>query len=291
MGSPSKIRTNRGGDDNPTGGGGQFAVDLRDVTVIRGGRAILDRITWSVPTGAVAAVLGHNGSGKSTLARVLMGQIWPAAGRVAVLGEVFGETDLNALRESIRLVQSSGGVTFDADQTVLDIVLTGFFGTVGLYRDVTAEMRARAEALVHRVGLRVQSAAAFGTLSTGERMRCLIARAVAVPPRLLILDEVTAGLDLLAREQVLATVHRLVAESATPPTVLMITHHVEELLPETSAVLLLKDGRSLASGPPENVLTATILSEAYDFPVHVERANGRYWLSVNPAAWDGLVGG
>jgi iron complex transport system ATP-binding protein len=289
MGSPLNADADQAGDGNATPPAGQSAIELRHVTVMRGGRALLNDVSWSVPAGAVAAVLGHNGSGKSTLARVLMGQMWPASGEVSVLGERFGQTDLNQLRESIRIVQPAGGVTFGSDQTLLDVVLTGYFGTVGLYRPVTGPMRDRAESIVHRVGLRVQSGSKFGTLSSGERMRCLIARAVVTTPRLLILDEVTAGLDLLAREQVLATVHRLVTAAVEPPTVLMITHHVEELLPQTSAVLLLKDGRALAAGPPERVLTTEVLSEAYDFPVRVESRDRRYWLSVSPSAWDALV--
>ena len=275
-------------DGNPSGQNGQPALALRDVTVVRGGRAILDRVTWAVPAGASAAVLGPNGCGKSTLARVLMGQLWPARGAVSVLGERFGLTDLNRLRESIRIVQAAGGVNFEANQTALDIVLTGYFGTIGLYRDVTTDMRDRAAGLLGRVGLKVRADAPLGTLSSGERMRCLIARALVVRPKLLLLDEVTAGLDLLAREQVLATVGRLTG-GPDAPAVVMITHHVEELLPDTSHVLILKDGRAAAAGSPGDVLTDEILSGVYDCPVKVEHRGGRFWLHVDPVAWTGLI--
>jgi iron complex transport system ATP-binding protein len=264
------------------------AIDLRNVTVNRGSRKILDNISWSVTAGACAAILGPNGSGKSTLARVIMGQMWPTSGEVRILGRLFGETDLNELRESIRLVQAAGVVEFDPEETVAGIVLTGFFGTVGLYHDITPAMTRRANQLIRQVGLRAEATQAFRTLSSGERMRCLIARALVLEPRLLILDEPTAGLDVLAREQVLCTVQQLVRESKNPPAVLMITHHVEELMPETKHVLVLKAGKIAAVGLPREVLTTAVLSRVYEFPVKVTRRGGRFWLQVHSNAWEVL---
>jgi iron complex transport system ATP-binding protein len=265
------------------------AVELKNVSVQRGSRTILRNVTWSIPAGACAAILGPNGSGKSTLARVIIGQMWPTRGEVAVLGERFGETDLNQLRESIRIVQSSGGVEMDPDQTALAVVLSGFFGTVGLYQPTTAAMESAGKKLLNQVGLRKEQSQPFKTLSNGERMRCLIARALVVPPRLLILDEPTAGLDLLAREQVLATVQQLIQRSKIPPAVLMITHHVEELLPQTQHVLVLKDGKPAAAGKPAAVLRSDVLSKVYKFPVKVTRRGGRYWLQAHPSAWKQLL--
>lgn len=266
-----------------------FAIDLQNVTVLRGNRKILRDISWQVPAGSVAAIVGPNGSGKSTLARVIMGQMWPTRGHVRVLGEPFGETDLNALRESIRLVQPTGAVDLDDAESALNITLSGFFGTVGLYRNVTPAMRSAATTLLKRVGLARQMLQPYRTLSNGERIRCLIARALVVKPELLILDEPTAGLDLLAREQVLATVQQLVERSKTPPTILMITHHLEELLPKTDSVLLLKDGKVAAAGPPAAVLTGPTMSAVYDFPITVSRRGGRFWVRVDAGAWENLV--
>jgi iron complex transport system ATP-binding protein len=260
-------------------------VQLCGVSVNRGDRAILRDINWTVPACACAAILGPNGSGKSTLVRVIMGQIWPTHGEVTVLGQRFGATDLSELRKSIRLVQTNGPVEFDADESAMSVVLTGFFGTVGLFGQTTAAMQLRASRLLRQVGLQKESQQPFRTLSSGERMRCLIARALAVKPKLLILDEPTAGLDLLAREQVLATVHHLVEKTKRPPAVLMITHHVEELLPQTQQVLILKDGQVAASGLPKAVLSSKILSVVYDCPVQVKREAGRFWLQVKSSAW------
>ena len=265
--------------------GQQPAIDLRNVTVVRGGRPILKGVTWAVPAGSIAAVLGPNGSGKSTLVRVVMGQLWPTAGSVSVLGQPFGRTDLNALRQRVRLVQTGGTVEVDPAETAERVVLTGFFGTVGLYAEPTAEQRDRARSLIAAVGLSLEAQQPYGTLSNGERMRCLIARALVVEPELLILDEPTAGLDLVARERVLATVQRLARGG---PAVVVITHHTEELLPETAAVLVLKDGAAAAAGRPADVLTSAVLSDVYGVPVDVSERGGRFWLRVEPSAWAGL---
>jgi iron complex transport system ATP-binding protein len=271
---------------NPTGGGEQPpAIDLRGVTVTRSGRTILSDITWRVPAGGVAAVLGPNGSGKSTLVRVVLGQIWPTRGDVTVLGQPFGQTDLNELRRDVRLVQTGGPLEADADESAEHIVLTGFFGTVGLYAEPDDVQRARASDLIRQVGLVRQAAQPFRTLSSGERMRCLLARALVVEPKLLILDEPTNGLDLVSREQVLATVASLVARAERRPAVVIITHHVEELMPQTSDVLVLKDGRAAAAGRPGDVLTSAVLSDVYGLPVEVSERGGRYWLQVHPSAW------
>jgi iron complex transport system ATP-binding protein len=264
------------------------AIDITGVTVARGPRKILRNISWTVPAGACAAILGPNGSGKSTLARVIMGQMWPTSGKVRILGQLFGETDLNQLRQSIRLVQSNSTIEIDAEESVTSVVLTGFFGTVGLYHQTTPAMQRRASKLIRQVGLTTEAKQPFRTLSSGERMRCLIARALVVAPKLLILDEPTAALDVLAREQVLATIQSLVRQSDPPPAVLMITHHVEELMPETSHVLVLKSGTAAARGSPRYVLTSSVLSRVYDFPVQVTRRGGRFWLQVHPKAWKAL---
>ena len=259
------------------------------MSVTRSGRTILDGVTWRVPAGGVAAVLGPNGSGKSTLVRVVLGHLWPTRGRVSVLGRPFGQTDLNELRRDVRLVQTGGPAEADADESAERVVLTGCFGTVGLYAEPTDAERSRAAELIRQVGLAKQAGQPFRTLSSGERMRCLIARALVVEPKLLILDEPTSGLDLVSREQVLATVANLVARAERRPAVVVITHHVEELLPATTDVLVLNDGRAAAAGRPADVLTSAVLSDVYGLPVEVSERGGRYWLAVRPEAWDGIV--
>ena len=266
-----------------------LAIDLRDVGVLRDGRWILRDVTWSVPAGACAAILGPNGSGKSTLTRIVAGHLWPTAGQVTVLGGTFGETNLPELRRHIRLVQAAGPYDVEPSLTVRQVVLTGFFSTIGLYDPTTPAMEAEADRLLAQVGLGAVADRAYSVLSSGERVRALIARALAVEPRLLLLDEPTAGLDLLAREQVLATVQRMFETEDDPPATVFITHHVEELPPATSQVLLLGDGRAAARGAPGEVLRPDVLSPVYGCPLEVRRSNGRHYVEVHPSAWEQML--
>ncbi len=271
-----------------------FAIRLRGLGIRRGERWILRNINWEVPAGTCAAILGPNGSGKSTLARILACHLWPTEGECGVLGEKFGEVDLPELRHSIRLLQPAGPYDIDAELTARDVVVTGFFGTLALYDWPTDAMLAETDRMLGQVGLSAVRDHKYSTLSSGEKVRALIARALVQRPRLLLLDEPTAGLDMLAREQVLATVQGMFEKEkqlSTSTTVVLITHHVEELPPATSDILLLSEGQVAAEGRPEAVLTEANLSKAYKCPVHVRRSNGRFYTEVNPQAWEGLIRG
>jgi iron complex transport system ATP-binding protein len=267
------------------------AIRLRHVGLKRGQRWILREINWDVVAGSCCAILGPNGSGKSTLTRILAAHLWPTSGECEVLGGRFGETSLPELRHSIRLVQAAGPYDVDPELTAREAVLTGYFGTIGLYDPVTPEMQQHADDLLAQVGLAHVAAQQYQTLSSGERVRALIARALASRPKLLLLDEPTAGLDLLAREQVLATVESLFERpEIEPPTVVMITHHVEELPPATSQVLLLDNGTAAAAGTPAEVFREDVLSRVYRCPLQVRYSDRRWSVHVHPAAWEGLLG-
>jgi iron complex transport system ATP-binding protein len=269
----------------------QSAIELRGVGVLRDERWIVRDIDWSVPAGACVAMLGPNGCGKSTLARVICGYVWPTRGSVSVGGARFGQTDLNALRRDVRLVQAAGPLEVDPEMTAEQVVLTGSGGTLGLYDPPDDANRRRAAELLAAVGLARVAGHSYRTLSSGERVRTLIARAMFTDCRLLILDEPTAGLDLLGREQVLAAVQRLSERDATSrPAIVLITHHVEELPPATSSVLLLSDGQSVQQGSPAEVLQDEVLSRVYGCPVRVEHHDGRWWTRVRAGAWETLAG-
>jgi iron complex transport system ATP-binding protein len=269
----------------------QPAIRLVNVGVFRDNRWILRSVNWMVSAGSCCAILGPNGSGKSTLTRILAAHLWPSSGEVEVLGNRFGQTDLAELRHSIRLVQAAGPYDVDATLTARETVLTGFFGTLALYDQPTATMLESADRLLAQVGLSRVADHAYSTLSSGERVRALIARALSSEPKLLLLDEPTAGLDLLAREQVLATIQSLHAPGRPHPlTTILITHHVEELPPATSQILLLDDGVVAASGTPNEVLRAGILSRVYGCPLEVRHDNDRWSVHVHPDSWDSLLG-
>jgi iron complex transport system ATP-binding protein len=265
------------------------ALDLRGVGVRRGERWLLQDINWVVPAGAVGAIIGPNGSGKSTLARVLSGYVFPTAGEVRVFGERYGSVDLNEMRRSIRLVQAGGPYEPEATLSALEVVGTGADGTIGLFHELPNDLVDRAGALLRLVGLTAVPQRPWSTLSSGERVRALVARAFLRPPKLLLLDELTAGLDLLAREQVLAALAQISSKAGPATTMLMITHHLEELLPSTSRVILLSHGRGVAMGEPGEVLNGRSLSEAYECEVKVEVIGGRFYPRVDPSNWGELI--
>ncbi len=272
------------------------AVDVEGLAVIRRDTRILDGVSCRIERGKYTAILGPNGCGKTTLARCLTGQMYATRGRVTVLGETLGRTDIRVLRKRIGIVNPTTdtkrhhvtGAVVDSDLDTTRAIITGFFATVGLYDKYTQKQRDRARELLCLVGLGHRLDHRFSLLSTGEQRRALIARALVHVPELLILDEPTAGLDLAGREQVLATIEQ-VLEQPQAPAVLMITHHVEELSPKTHRVMLMRGGRFVAEGPPETIITPEKLSETFGCKVFVEKVRGRYWLQVLPEAWVDLV--
>jgi iron complex transport system ATP-binding protein len=263
-------------------------LELQNVGVCRGETWLVRGVNFAAAAGEAVAILGPNGSGKSTLARVLTGHLWPTEGGVLVDGERFGETDLPALRRGIRLVQPAGPFDVEPSLSALDAVLTGAFGTIGLYDRASPKQRQQAEHLLDLVGLSSHRDQSYSTLSTGERVRVLLARASMGHVRLLILDEATAGLDLVARERFLASLDAL-QRQVSRHTVVLITHHTEELLPGVTKVLLLSQGRAAAVGAPDQVLRDDVLSGVYGVPVRVTREGGRWWTRVDAGAWPGLL--
>ena len=285
-----------------------LAAQLQGVTLRRRTTTILDRVSLTLPAGRCTALMGANGCGKTTLSRVLLGQMHPTAGRVEVLGKTLGRTDIRQLRKRIGIVNPTAdagpdgyhqtGAVVDASLSTTEAVCTGYFGSVGLYDRPTAEQRNRARQLLHHVGLGHRLDHRLGLLSTGEQRRAVLARALVHRPELLILDEPTAGLDLAGREQLLATLDRLLhgrldpdsQTHAPPPAVLLITHHVEELPPATDRVLLMKAGQITHAGPARQVITPETLSDTFGCKVYVHQTPaGRWWLEVLPEAWLDLI--
>lgn len=272
------------------------AVEARDLHVFRGKTQILRGIDCTIPRGTCTVILGPNGSGKTTFTRVITAQTFVSRGTVRVLDETIGQTDVRQLRRRIGVVNPAtdsadahvSGAVVDAELSARDAVCTGFFGTVGLYDQPTPDQRERADHVLDQVGLSHRRELRFGLLSTGEQRRCIIARALVASPELLILDEPTAGMDVAGREHVLATVEQILARPEAP-TVIFITHHVEELPPRTQQVLLIRDGRILERGRPQDVITPESLTRVFGCRVFVRRIHGRYWLEVLPEAWLDLV--
>jgi iron complex transport system ATP-binding protein len=253
------------------------ALELADVTVVRSGQSLLDTISWRVEDDQRWVVLGPNGAGKSTLLSVAAAQVHPTSGYAEVLGEMLGTVDVFELRPRIGLASAVLADRIPRSERVRDLVLTAAYAVVGRWReDYQGYDEQRAASLLVRMGIDHLADRTFGTLSEGERKRAQIARALMTDPELLLLDEPAAGLDLGAREALVATLDGLAADPAAPAMVL-VTHHVEEIPSAITHALLLRSGRIVASGPVEHTLTASALSECFDVALQVERRDGRWW--------------
>ena len=261
----------------------KFAEPVIEVAALRVEResVILDRIDWRVTRGEHWAIVGANGSGKTSLLRALTGYLPPTAGTIRVLGETYGRFDWRDLRTRIGLVSSSVHQLMEDSETALKAVVSGRYAQIGYWGEMRVEDLRAGEAILRRIEARELRDRPWRFLSQGERQRVLIGRALMASPRLMILDEPCAGLDPVAREHFLQFLARL-ARARGAPTMVLVTHHVEEIVAIFSHVLILKSGRVLAAGSRARVLTSTRLSDAFDTPVRLTRPRGRYSLSVRP---------
>jgi iron complex transport system ATP-binding protein len=263
-------------------------LEMREVSVVRGRSRLLDRVTITLRTGEHTVILGPNGSGKSTLVKLIAGRIYPSTpSPVEPPIRIFGRDrwNLDDLRTRLGLVSAEleqGFLTGSSlgRATAIDLVTASFFGSAGvpfLHHEVTPETRERALAALNRVEVGHLARRRLNEVSTGEARRILIARALAHQPEVLLLDEPTTGLDLVARHAFLAMLRRLVDGQAT---LVLVTHHIEEVIPEVRRVLVMKNGRIIADGAPGEVLTARILTEAYGAPVQPVRREGGWRLRM-----------
>jgi iron complex transport system ATP-binding protein len=256
---------------------GTPVVTLEDVGVTIGGAAILDGVSLTVGPREHTAVLGPNGSGKTTLLRVLATYRYPTRGAATVLGARFGHSDLRDLRPRIGLVSVGLDPLLEVRADALPLVAAARLGATWPPPRVLddPDTVAAARRALARVGAAHLADRRVDTLSQGERQRVRIARALAPDPELLLLDEPFAGLDLGGRESLLTDLDAVLAEP-TGPTVVLVTHHLEELPRGIEAAVLLREGRVIADGPANEVLTDGPVSACFGLPVTVSVAGGRY---------------
>ncbi len=243
---------------------------------------ILRSIDWMVERGQHWAILGANGSGKTSLLSTLTGYMAPTAGQIAVLGETYGRTDWRELRKRIGIVSSSIRQMMAGHETALDTVISGRHAMIGMWGEIPPGERLQALTILRQVEAEPLRDRPWRFLSQGERQRVLIGRALMARPQLLILDEPCAGLDPVAREHFLQFLERL-AHKRSAPTLVLVTHHVEEIMPAFSHVLVLKAGEVLVAGLKGKVLTSGTLSRAFQAPIRLRHKRGRYSLAVTPS--------
>jgi len=254
-------------------------IDMRDVFVTKEQKDILKGINWHVKKGEHWSIIGLNGSGKTTLLNVLNGYIPPTTGQVEVFGELFGKTYIPDLRKQMGLISSSIQQQIQDFESVLSVILSGKFASIGLWEAVEQADVELAKHFMELLDCVHLQDAEYGILSQGERQRVLIARALMANPKLLIFDEPCNGLDIIAREELLILIDHLsrVEES---PTLIYVTHHVEEVLPCFNKTLLLKNGEIFKQGLSKELLNEETLSEFYKRPVSVQVEQNRTWIAL-----------
>ena len=242
----------------------------------RGEAILLDRVSWTVEEDDRWVILGPNGAGKTTLLQVASAQIHPTSGVAGILDEVLGAVDVFELRPRIGLTSAALAERIPRHEKVHDAVVSASYGVVGRWREAYDDLdHERARDLLIEVGVKHLADRTFGTLSEGERKRVQIARALMVDPELLLLDEPAAGLDLGGREDLVSTLSVLAADADSPATVL-VSHHVEEIPPGFSHALLLRQGRVMAAGLLDDVLTEANLSATFGMPLVLSHEDGRW---------------
>jgi iron complex transport system ATP-binding protein len=256
-------------------------LTVNNLRVERGGTAILNGVSWRVERGQHWVILGANGSGKTSLLSALTGYLTPTAGEISLLGKTYGRSDWRELRKQIGIVSSALRQMMADDEPALETVASGKYAMIDFWGRLARADKTHALRILRQIECAHLAARPWRVLSQGERQRVLIGRALMAKPRVLILDEPCAGLDPAAREHFLQFLQRL-GQNKNAPTLVLVTHHVEEIMPVFSHVLILKSGQTLAAGEKPALLNAKWLSIAFNTQLRLSRAGHRYALKVMP---------
>jgi iron complex transport system ATP-binding protein len=254
---------------------------VNELRVERGGTTILDGVSWRVERGQHWVILGANGSGKTSLLSALTGYLTPSAGEISLLGKNYGHADWRELRKQIGLVSSAVRQMMADDEPALETVASGKYAMIDFWGRLTRADKIRARQILRRIECAHLAERPWRVLSQGERQRALIGRALMARPRVLILDEPCAGLDPAAREHFLHFLQRL-GKSKNAPTLVLVTHHVEEIMPVFSHVLIMKNGSVLVAGEKSEMLKTGMLSRAFNARARLQTKAGRYTMRVLP---------
>lgn len=256
-------------------------LQMTGLRVERGQTAILRGVDWRIEAGEHWVILGANGSGKTSLLKALTGFMSPTGGEIALLGQRYGASDWRELRLKVGVVTSAFVAAVPAAERAVETVISGKFAQLDLWAKFTRADRARALKLLASVGGARIAEREWIYLSQGERQRVLIARALMAQPRLLILDEPCAGLDPVAREEFLRFLSRLARRrDAGAPSLVLVTHHVEEIVRGFTHALMLRQGEVVAGGPLAAVMNPRNLSATFGGAMKLQRVGGRYRLEL-----------
>ncbi len=251
----------------------KFAVWFQNVTVHRGERDVLTDVTLKIGMREQVAIVGANGSGKSTLIKAMTRELYPTGGSVTLFGSK--TWDVFALRSQLGIVSYDWQALFPKNVTALEAVLSGFFSSVGLWKNnrVTPAMLKQAKQILTWLGLTHLENETFAHISSGEARRVLIARALIHTPRLIVFDEPMNSLDLQGQVLVKKTLRKLARAGIG---IVLVTHHLSDIIPEIERIVLLKNGRIFADGPKKEILTETNLTELFHVPLRLVKQAGMY---------------
>ncbi|MEG1071079.1 MAG: ATP-binding cassette domain-containing protein [Akkermansia sp.] len=257
-------------------------INVENARVYLGGKEVLHDISWQVQRGERCFILGANGAGKTTLVKMLMGYAWPLFGaKIQVLGQTFGQINLMDLRKSIAWVSPFMHQWLaDRDWTGLEMVLSGLDGTIGMFRTASDAETTKAQAMLKSLRAEHLTDRTVVTMSSGEQVKVLIARALMSNPELMILDEPSVYLDIAGREFLLNTISEL-AQKRPDLTIIFITQRIEDILPVFTQGMILKSGHICAHGNREEVLTEDNLKNAFDLDIRlIKTDSGRLWTVI-----------
>lgn len=255
-------------------------IEIDDVTVERDLTTILRNLSWQVHPGENWIIFGPNGAGKTTLLNVIQGYLWPTSGKVRVLGGELGNgVDVRELRRYISIVSEPVRNLINEGLSGLEVLVTGARAHLNIFDPPTSDELAQAHALAAQTKIEPLLAKPFAVMSTGERQRILITRALMPEPKIVILDEPAAGLDLAGREWVLRTIEA-VSHQPNPPVFILTTHHVEEITSSFTHALLLKEGELYRAGKISETFTSETVGSLFDITVQLERVHGRFAVSA-----------
>ena len=268
----------------------ELLIEAKNLSCQAGYQYLLRDINWQVRHGEQWVVFGRNGCGKTTLLSIIAGYKGYSSGELKIFGEEYTSENILRLRKKIGWISSSFFDKYSTTETVLDIVLSGLFGTLGLLFEIDNEPIIKARNLLIELGLESKIMSPFDLLSKGERQQVLIARAFISNPEILILDEPGTGLDALARERLLATIKELADAQKT--TIIYVTHYPEEILPSFDKCLLLRQSAIYRLGETKDLFTSEIMSDFFNYPVLVSREDDeRYDFTIDSEAIQGFTGG
>ncbi|MCD8845134.1 ABC transporter ATP-binding protein [Staphylococcus gallinarum] len=257
-------------------------IDLNGISRRKQGKEIIKDVTWQIQKGEKWMLYGLNGAGKTTLLNILNAYEPITSGEISLFNMKPGKQgySADAVRENIGFVSNSLMDRFQDGEIVLDVVISGIFKSIGVYQSVTSEHIERAKRSLQQLGMSEFEQQYYGYLSTGERQKVLIVRALMGEPQLLILDEPASGLDFIAREDLLSTLDELY-EKHPELAVIYVTHFVEEITERIQKGFLLKNGQRFMQGDIESVLNSDTLSNYFNRNVSIIKQNRRYSLFLN----------